>query len=281
MQIKDHPILFKGDMVLAIMTCAQCGTVTLEIECPTCGSKKRCKTQTRRVIKPQPISVERCVELTGARYSLFTDKTEINKWRIAGPCGVVLRESGIVTNGMYSWKCPYGVPGDLLWVRETHRFQVYPYQVPAVQYRAGGDPFLSPKHAKWMKKRISAAWCPSIYMSKWTCRLWLKVKSVWGERVQEISWQDCKAEGIVLVGDELVFNSKKQQYPLLRTKFERLWDSINAKPKPCYSKKEITHYESYPWEDIQETREYRGKPWRVYGNPWNFAVEFERTKERP
>ena len=67
---------------------------------------------------------------------------------------------------------------------------------------------------------------------------------------------------------------------VIKAHFASLWDSINAKPKPCYREKEITHYESYPWEDIQETTEYRVKPWHVMGNPWNWRVEFERT-QRP
>ncbi len=68
------------------------------------------------------------------------------------------------------------------------------------------------------------------------------------------------------------------QSKMNRKAFIYLWDSINEAPKPCYSgksgKKIITHYESYPWDDIQETREYNGKPWHVIGNPWVFAIGF-------
>lgn len=38
----------------------------------------------------------------------------------------------------------------------------------------------------------------------------------------------------------------------------------------------ITHYESCPWENIKETRTYRGKPWYVIGNPWVWVIAFER-----
>jgi len=35
---------------------------------------------------------------------------------------------------------------------------------------------------------------------------------------------------------------------------------------------------SYPWDDINETREHRGWPWHVRGNPWVWPVEFERME---
>jgi hypothetical protein len=69
------------------------------------------------------------------------------------------------------------------------------------------------------------------------------------------------------------------QNRVLKLCWRYLWDSINAEPKPCYRKEEITHYVSYPWQDIRETREYRGKPWYVYGNPLQWVVEFERTEK--
>ena len=47
--------------------------------------------------------------------------------------------------------------------------------------------------------------------------------------MQDIDAVEAEAEGIILIGDELVFNNRKQKHSLLRTKFNRLWDSINAK----------------------------------------------------
>lgn len=44
-------------------------------------------------------------------------------------------------------------------------------------------------------------------------------------------------------------------------------------------KKVINHYISYPWEDIQETREYRGKPWHIHGNPYVWVVEFRKVHQ--
>jgi hypothetical protein len=53
----DRPIIFTGENVIAIMTCAKCGTVTPEAKCPKCGSTKRRKTQTRRIIFKCPYDV--------------------------------------------------------------------------------------------------------------------------------------------------------------------------------------------------------------------------------
>lgn len=71
-------------------------------------------------------------------------------------------------------------------------------------------------------------------------------------------------------------------------RFGILWDSISAKPKPVYRQgcqglKEgpgiatarlLHHYVNFPWEDIRETREHRGKPWYVIGNAFVWVYDF-------
>lgn len=61
---------------------------------------------------------------------------------------------------------------------------------------------------------------------------------------------------------------------LLRLGWGMLWDSINAKPKPVRKKGKIVAYESYPWASGNETREHRGLPWYVWGNPYVWAYRF-------
>ena len=157
----DHPILFKADMVQAILD----------------GHK----TQTRRVIKPQP---------DPAPFSYQS-------------CGVIDGESvfrstlGHANNPpSLHYHFPYGVPGDLLWVRETWGLGTgSPGESPNIQYR-GAPPWYLPcpkeRLDEWglLWAKHNAKWRPSIFMPKWACRLWLKVKSVRVERVQEITPDD-------------------------------------------------------------------------------------------
>lgn len=88
-------------------------------------------------------------------------------------------------------KCPYGQPGDVLWVRET-------WCVPSLfdgfesdyYFKAGFDA------TTIENKNASQRWHPSIHMPKAAARIWLQVEEIRVERLQEISWEDAIAEGI-------------------------------------------------------------------------------------
>ena len=108
-------------------------------------------------------------------------------------------------------------------------------------------------------------WCASIHMPRWASRIALEVTNVRIQRVQEISFQDCLAEGF-------------WGPPKL---FSWAWDSIYSKPKPVYRDKQIVHYISYPWETGTETRDHRGLSWFVCGNPWIWATSFKKLEGRP
>jgi len=165
---------------------------------------------------------------------------------------------GVVEVTDLTVKCPYGQTGDRLWVRET--------------WFLGG---IRPKEWAWYKAgfegdALAVLWRPSIHMPRWASRITREITKVRVERVQEITPHNCVTEGIVEeYGDGLA----------LRDKFEALWDSLHAKPKSHYIQGKVAFYESYPWEDIQETRTYRGKPWYVYGNPWVWVIEFRQIQE--
>ena len=92
----------------------------------------------------------------------------------------ILKESSRICgcwNVGRKWKPRHKV-GDIIGVRETWKVAIYPYQVPAIHYRAGGEPYLSPKHAQWMKARKGTGWRPSIHMPNWAIRTFLKVTAV-------------------------------------------------------------------------------------------------------
>lgn len=175
--MKERPILFSGGMVRAILD----------------GRK----TQTRRVIKPQPSKP------VGPNHDGLWSDT----------CDPVTRYFG----------CPYGQPGDRLYVRETWRINLS----GNIWYRADG------------KSVADGLWKPSIHMPRILSRITLEIESVRVERVQEITPDDCRAEGI---GDE--FNDIGARYC-----FGQLWNEIN---------------------------EPRGFGWEV--NPWVWAITFRRVK---
>lgn len=109
--------------------------------------------------------------------------------------------------------CPYGHPGDRLWVKETFAYA----QDGTVVYRASmvGSPWDA-------ITRRAITWHPSIHMPRWASRITLEITDVHVERVQDIHEEDAIAEGIdprklsYLSGERAV------------TKFSVLWNSIYA-----------------------------------------------------
>ncbi|HUT15009.1 MAG TPA: hypothetical protein VMY98_02055, partial [Anaerolineae bacterium] len=127
-------------------------------------------------------------------------------------------------------------------------------------------------------------WYPSIFMPRWASRILLENTNVRVQRVQEITEKDTLAEGIddrrfFLDGeDKLKPTQREIRRPLRVWRVMHLWDSLYAKPKPAYRDKQIVYYVSHPWEAGTETREHRGLPWYVYGNPWVFVIDFRRIR---
>ncbi len=201
----EHPIIFNGEMVRAIL-----------------GGRK---TQTGRVIKlPEH-------DLLGGEYRL--------EWDDDADCG-----DGTY-RGCLLWHCdqkggdpevlgcPFGYPGDRLWVRETFSLPLLEpcyrgeRDCPQVVYAADG-------HTDWPTRNR-----PSIHMPRWASRIDLEITDVRVERVQEISLDDCVAEGVI---DPRCAGRSTAN-------FAALWDSINAK---------------------------RGFGWEA--NPWVWVIEFRKEK---
>lgn len=185
--MKDHPIFFKGDMVRAILD----------------GSK----TQTRRVIKPQPyesnsnppiFSDIKVGDLSVCPDSLPTSDTV---GRVMVECEARGTYHCMGVKAFVEKHCPHGVPGDLLWVKEPFRIT----QVNVLQnivhgtYTRDDYPFLCDfsdenmaKYEMWAKPYSGKS---SRFMFKSFARLWLRVKSVRVERLREISDEDIVCEG--------------------------------------------------------------------------------------
>ena len=90
--------------------------------------------------------------------------------------------------------CPYGQPGDRLWVRETHRWDGVD---PKIAVREKLTDTLTYR-ADWDGDRAvdDCPWRPSIFMPRWASRITLEITDVRVERLQDISEEDAMAEGI-------------------------------------------------------------------------------------
>jgi hypothetical protein len=157
--------------------------------------------------------------------------------------------------------CPYGEPGDRLWVRETHaqfavgnRSGVAPQ---CVAYRAtcdedGGFDYVN-NGDEIMRLKVTK-WTPAIYMPRWASRITLEVTRVRVERLHDITEEDARAEGVEAMDgmfDEVelcrIAKIAGSSYEDARGWFAALWCQING-------------------EDS----------WRA--NPWVWVVEFKRME---
>lgn len=127
--------------------------------------------------------------------------------------------------------CPYGKPGDRLWVRETH--YLFGKWIKNGKTKTGRQKwkfkclrkealYLDNPPATISTKKTDLGWFkrPSIFMPRWASRIILETTEIRVERVQEISEEDATAEGVAFT---------KYINATARYHFKELWDSINAK----------------------------------------------------
>jgi hypothetical protein len=211
-QPAERPILFSGEMVRANLRAVD----------P--------KTQTRRVMKKQPIYSTTNPPLTGmAKVGEFY--TCPDRFPFDGPRRDVIVECTSLGNfhcmgqDQFAEKyCPYGKPGDHLWVRETWRC------VDGPAYNAGESDKVALYRADDETGIIAVgSWKPSIHMPRWASRLTVEILKVRVERVQEISEADAKAEGCVFFKVKGTPKEKALYSEGYRESYRLLWDSINAK----------------------------------------------------
>lgn len=182
----ERPILFSGPMVRALLD----------------GRK----TQTRRVVKVQ----------TGDLFDVHALRGAVQEWvpAVDPIAGVVGRTSRVI-------RCPYGVPGDVLWVRERCRAVELDDGLDCVEFhatqdeeddwgdtiedsRAASDQWICLRHYGGMPRRgtrrerggIAGPWVPSIHMPRWASRLTLRITDVRVERLNDCSEADAIAEGL-------------------------------------------------------------------------------------
>ena len=209
-EAKERPILFSGVMVRALLA----------------GRK----TQTRRVVKPQPH--EDPTWNGGAAIQSKTGKLAV---------GSVPYYQGVLRN-----YCPYGQPGDRLWVRET--FQPLWVNDHPGDYKTGEGYRINyvatdgiAEFADPETEELSNRCWPSIFMPRWASRLTLEIVSVRVERLQDISEFDAIKEGVAPC-DHNGFCTDDHT-----CSYKSLWNTLNAA---------------------------RGFGWDV--NPWVWVLEFKQ-----
>ncbi|HGM5820263.1 TPA: hypothetical protein ACKP51_003107 [Serratia marcescens] len=212
--MKERPVIFNSEMVRAILD----------------GRK----TQTRRALnwKRQP-------------YTEMAERDDGSLWPWA--------EDG-ERGGDIWFSCPFGEVGDRLWVRETFmdltgtgieattgKFEGFAYRAdtPAGSY---GDE---------VRKEYGLKWTPSLHMPRKACRILLEITAVRIERLNDISEEDARAEGVKPAGDMLpdypdTFLTPKGDFATAKVAFQRLWQSI-----------------------------YGEESWAT--NPWVWVIEFKRV----
>lgn len=165
--MKERPIIFSAPMVRAILA----GT----------------KTQTRRVVKPQPPEIlpayaPKVYWPARDRHMTHGDPDGAAYLQFERPGDY---DGAHVMRGGFGFRCPYGQPGDRLWVRET-------WAQPD-RRSAGFSPWV---YAANYQERSSHRWRSSIHMPRCASRILLDVTDVRVERLQDISEADAQAEGV-------------------------------------------------------------------------------------
>lgn len=192
--------------------------------------------------------------------------------------------------------CPYGKPGDILWVRESWKLTGWDYEVDeaVITYTDGKfithdvpdggmewvDAHVWKLESRGILKSVFGTeddhesddlrfeftdkkhpYSPSIHMPKWATRIFLRVKSVQVERLQDIGEQDAIAEGIKHIGNDLEFGA---------TIYPGAWFN-NYGPAGYSFLRPVESFRSL-WECINGSDSWKA-------NPWVWVIEFERIEK--
>ncbi|WP_434116504.1 hypothetical protein [Klebsiella michiganensis] len=209
--MKERGMIFNGEMVLAILD----------------GRK----TQTRRPVKFPVHDKNLGCELAGNELA------------------------GELSAGNYL-NSVFGKPGDRIWVREAFRVHSRATDVATLVYKAS-------ERNSWTEqtRRVPVAvcnkpatpekWTPSLHMLRWASRILLEITDVRVERLNTISEEDARAEGIIDGG------------------------CLNCgEPEPCgcaNPEPDATDAFAYLWQSI-----YGQENWNA--NPWVWVIEFKRVE---
>lgn len=232
MMSKERPILFSPEMVKAILD----------------GRK----TQTRRALKPQPHECHNGDLIYKDR--LVGSNLSWRAWNKPNAYGnpMIYEEAYTV--------CPYGQPGDRLWVRERWAVsldydKLAPKEIPSqndvsIWYQTPGL-YMSNRYLGDYPGKTRS----SIHMPRWASRITLEITAVRVERLQDISEADIEAEGtprnIGYTPDDAYADQFNSSFERRGRDFARLWDNINGNGAGSW-----------------------------HANPWVWVIEFKRINDK-
>jgi len=233
--MKERPILFSAPMVRAIL--------------------EGRKTQTRREVKPQPVA-------NGYRYSQSLGILCHCDY-LPPDCLVCGDDNAQPFLDSPEIRCPYGIPGDRLYARETwaapHAYDHLP-------------PRLIPRDARIhyaaTEDRGGMLWRPSIHMTRFASRITLEITGIRVERLQEISEEDAKAEGLSAIskdGTLIKYGIADRDGLPGNDDHGWHWQEWERDPRNAYHKL---------WEQINGAGS-------AVADPWVWVVEFKRAEARP
>jgi hypothetical protein len=211
------------------------------------------KSCTRRVIKPQPVFL---ADASPPRW----------KWKHKHGITEFVDKALKIGLGPERRSCPYGMPGDRLWVRETIQQlcgqTVWHNRVggildkertnTSIKYMADGFERTIIGERPIEYRGLYGQKIPSIHMPRWASRITLEVTDIRAERLQDISEHEAVMEGVEPLGSPNIgwYRDYHQlsggSLPCARDSFASLWDTINHD---------------------------RGFGWWV--NPWVWAISFK------
>ena len=167
------------------------------------------KTQTRRIMREQ-VCAPGIVQIARPGY-----------------CEII-NEYGVHIPGFH---CPYGEPGDRLWVREAFcASSFYDACKPSEIYPGAGLRYPADGPSIGCKTR------PSIHMPRWASRITLEITGVRVEQLNDCSDSDALAEGVDRTNTSITGYA--------RERYQRLWESING----------VGSWNANPWVWVVEFR---------------------------
>lgn len=220
-EVKERGMIFNGGMVRAILD----------------GRK----TQTRHALTPRHLKMIEAASLIGECYPLESGADHEN------------------SQSYYREWCPFGIVGDRIWVRETYQGPLFDYEQMEA-YLEDGSKFEKPEFCVYKADgkpapeffdaddNLHCRWRPSIHMPRWASRITLEITGVRVERLNDISDEDAKAEGVPKSHKfPDTYLTPKGDFADADIAFQRLWESIHGEEN---------------WQ----------------ANPWVWVIEFKRIE---